>query len=358
MHTEGEFRHLVRCKFLTKPLIEQIFAEADLMLRFLNFRNDPDICDYRNRVRREFQDKGIIIASDFFEESLRTRWSHETAAYRLGAEVISTENAAKFSSAAKGESLEHGIRVISGSDNSVCRYADLIIMRHFLEDAAKKAMKVSGVPIINAGDGIGEHPTQALLDLFTIYKEFGPTDNFSIAMVGDLLNGRTIHSLAYLLSKFPNVKMYLVSDPQFAIKDDLKQYLLRHNVWFAEKTDASDFRKVVKKVNVLYMTRVQKNRFDLNNPQQLEHFRKIRGLYILDRELADEMIDGSIFMHPMPIESDSDEFPPEIRPEADDHPKARFFKQASYGVPIRMAVIKILLENWGFIERIKYKQAA
>jgi len=355
---KDEFRHLVRCKFLKKPLIDQIFQETELMERVLNFRDDPEIADYRLRLRQEVIDKGITVASWFYEESLRTRWSHERAAISLGARVISTENAIKFSSAAKGESLEHGVKVISGQDCPTHRYADLIVMRHPEQGTIKKVMKVSGVPVINAGDGIGEHPTQALLDLYTIFKEFGRTDNFTIAMVGDLLNGRTIHSLAYLLAKFPNVKMYFVSDPKFAIKDDLKQYLLQHDVWFAEKTDASDFSEVIKNVDVVYMTRVQRNRFNLDIPEEMEHFKKIRGLYILNHELADGMEDEAIIMHPMPIESDSSEFPPEIRPEVDNHRKARFFKQAGYGVPIRMAVIKMLLENWGYIDRIEYKQAA
>jgi len=358
MSEKDKFLHLVRCKFLKKPLIDQIFEETALMERMLNFRNDPGIADYRHRVRQEFIDKGITVASLFYEESLRTRWSHERAATSLGARVISTENAAIFSSAAKGESLEHGIKVISGKDCSTHRYADLIVMRHYEEDSAKKAMKVSGAPIINAGDGIGEHPTQALLDLYTILKEIGRTDNFSIAMIGDLLKSRTIHSLVYLLAKFTNVKIYLISHPRCAIKDDLKQYLIEKHVWFTEMNDPNNFLEIIKNVDALYMTRVQKNRFDLTIPEELKLFTLIRGLFILGREQADSMKEGAIIMHPMPIESDSTEFPPEIRPEVDNHPKARFFKQAGYGVPIRMAVIKILLENWNFIDRIEFKEVA
>lgn len=353
MTENGEFKHLVRTKFLTRPLIDQIFTEADLMERVLNFREDAEIRDYRKRLRQEFQEKGIIVMTLFVEESLRTRFSFECAAIRLGASTLSTENAARFSSMAKGESLEHTIMVASGKAFTNHRYADLIVLRHTEEGAAKRAMKVSGVPIINAGDGPGEHPTQALLDLYTIRKELGRTEDFSIAMVGDLLNGRTIHSLAYLLAKFKGVKMYFVSDPRFRIKEGLRQYLIENEVWFTEKTRPEDFKDVVTKVHAVYMTRVQKNRFNLEDPEQLRIFRSIRELYVMDRELADAMLLDAILMHPMPIDSADSEFKPEILPEVDFHPKTRFLTQAGYGDPTRMAETKILLENWGSIDRIE-----
>lgn len=347
------FKHLVRCKFLTPELIGQILDESAIMARVLNFRHDPGIIKYRNNLRKEFLYKGITMASLFYEESLRTRWSHERAANALGARVISTENAAKFSSAAKGESLEHAIQVISGLHCPSESYADIIVMRHPQEGAAKRAMKVCGVPLINAGDGIGEHPTQAILDLFAILRKLGRIDNFSIAMFGDLLNSRTIHSLIYLLSMHPNVKMYLLSDPRFAIKPDLKQYLVNQEVWFREIHDPKDFREVLISVDVNYGTRVQKNRFNMDDPEQVEIFKSVRGTLIIDRSIADDMKKGSFILHPMPIDTDnSDGFPPEIMTEVDSHPKAFFFQQAGGGIPTRMAVIKILLENWELIERI------
>lgn len=356
VRANGEFRHLIRCKFLTPELIAKIFAETDLMLRILNFREDQEIQDYRTRVREEFQRKGVIIASDFYEESLRTRWSHEAAAHRLGAEVISTENAAKFSSMAKGESLEHAIRVISGAGNPTCRYADLIVMRHFEEDAAKYAMKVSAVPIINAGDGPGEHPTQALLDVYTIIQRFGHIDGLVIAMMGDLLKSRTIHSDIYLLARY-GIKLYLLSDPRLRIKDDLRQFLVRHNVWFREMTDPQAFQDIAGEIDVLNVTRIQKNRFKMDDPDEAQLFRELRETYIVTRDYADRMKPNAIIMHPMPIESTS-EFQPEVLPEVDSHEKAWYFKQAGYGVPIRMALIKMLLENWGFIERIEFEKAS
>lgn len=322
------------------------------MLRVLNFREDKEIQDYRNRVRAEFQNNGIIIASNFYEESLRTRWSHEACAYRLGAEVISTENASKFSSAAKGESLEHAIKVISGADNSLCRYADLMVMRHFQEGTAKQAMKVSGIPIINAGDGPGEHPTQALLDVYTLKQKFEKIEGLRIAMVGDLLKSRSIHSDIYLLSRFPGVKLYLLSDPRLRIKDSLRQFLVKKGIWFREMTNLRDFYDIAPEIDVLSATRIQKNRFDMDVPEEADLFRELRETYIVTREYADRMPDNSIIIHPMPIESTS-EFQPEILAEVDSHVKAWYFKQAGYGVPIRMAIIKILLENWGFIDQVK-----
>ncbi|MFH1207258.1 MAG: aspartate carbamoyltransferase [Patescibacteria group bacterium] len=349
----GEFRHLVRCKFLTPDLITQILNEATLMARVLNFRNDPGIVDYRLALRQEFMDQGITMASLFYEESLRTRWSHERAAHALGAEVISTENAAKFSSAAKGESLEHAIQVISGFRCPSERYADIVVMRHPIEGSAKRAMKFCGVPLINAGDGIGEHPTQALLDIFAIQRRLGRIRDFKIGMFGDLLNSRVIHSDVYLVSKFPGVHIYLVSDPRFAIKPDLRQYLVKHNIWFTECTRPEGFPEVFTKVDVAVMTRVQKNRFNMDDPAEAALFRSIRGQQIVNRELADDMKPGAFILHPMPIETDSaDGFPPEIMTEVDNHPNSFFFQQAGGGIPSRMAVIKILLENWGLIKRI------
>lgn len=359
MHTHDSerdhaaFKHLVRCKFLTTELIADILRESALMARVLNFRNDPGIVDYRQRVRQTFWDNGITVASLFYEESLRTRWSHERAAHALGASVISTENAAKFSSAAKGESLEHAIQVISGLHCPSEGYADIVVMRHPTEGAAKRAMKFCGVPLINAGDGIGEHPTQAILDLFAIERKLGRIQDFTIALIGDLLNSRTIHSLVYLLAKYPGVKIYLVSDPRFSIKHDLREYLVRNHVWFAEKNRPEDFREVMAIADVVYMTRVQKNRFDMNDEAEAARYREIRGVYIVGRELADAMKAGSFLLHPMPIETDNTEgFPPEIMTEVDDHPHAYYFQQAGGGIPTRMAIIKMLLENWGRIERI------
>src|SRR3989304_3663861 len=158
------------------------------------------------------------MATLFYEPSTRTRFSFETAMHRLGGRVISTENAAEFSSVAKGETLEDTIQIMNG-------YADVIVIRHYELGAAQRAAAVSRVPVINAGDGPGQHPTQALLDLYTIRKEIGKIDGLHIAMVGDLANGRTVRSLTYLLSKFRNVKLYFVAPALLKMKEDILEHL-------------------------------------------------------------------------------------------------------------------------------------
>ncbi|KAJ4886994.1 hypothetical protein Rs2_26742 [Raphanus sativus] len=163
------------------------------------------------------------MATLFYEPSTRTRLSFESAMKRLGGEVLTTENAREFSSAAKGETLEDTIRTVEG-------YSDIIVMRHFESGAAKKAAATSNIPVINACDGPGEHPTQALLDVYTIQSEIGKLDGISVALVGDLANGRTVRSLAYLLAKFKDVKIYFVSPEIVKMKDDIKDYLTSNGV--------------------------------------------------------------------------------------------------------------------------------
>lgn len=184
----GKLNYLIESQQFDKELLFTLFKRADELRE--SKANDSL--------------KGKVLATLFYEPSTRTRLSFESAMLRLGGEVISTENAKEFSSAIKGESLEDTIRVISS-------YANCIVMRHYEEGSAKKAISVSKVPFINAGDGKGQHPTQALLDLYTIYRELGKIDGLTIAMVGDLMNGRTVHSLSYLLGKFSNIKIIFVS---------------------------------------------------------------------------------------------------------------------------------------------------
>src|SRR5947209_19559101 len=194
---------------------------------------------------------GKIMASLFYEESTRTRFSFETAMLRLGGSVISTENARQFSSVSKGETLEDTIRIMNG-------YADVIVMRHYESGAARRAADISRVPIVNAGDGTGQHPTQAFLDLYTIQKELGRLDNLTIAVVGDLANGRTVRSLCYLLARFRNVRIHMVAPEVVRMRDDIKAYLVRHDVPFSEE---EDLRAIAPAVDVVYQTRIQKERF-------------------------------------------------------------------------------------------------
>jgi len=272
---------------------------------------------------------GKIMASLFYEPSTRTRLSFEAAMKRLGGEVISTENAKEFSSKAKGESLEDSIRVISG-------YADVIVLRYYKEGGAERAAAFSeGVPIINAGDGIGQHPTQALLDLFTIKKKFGRIEGLEIAMVGDLVNGRTVRSLSYFLAKhYPKNTIHFVSPEATRMRDDIKSYLDKYKVkWFETK----DFREILSRLDVLYQTRVQKERFSKSEIfDQVE--RESKKLSIRKSTLQ-YMKPEAIIMHPLPRLG-------EISYAVDKDPRAHYFQQARNGLYVRMALLKMILDEY------------
>ncbi len=267
--------------------------------------------------------KGKIMASLFYEPSTRTRFSFESAMLHLGGQVITTENAEEFSSAQKGETLEDSIRIVSG-------YVDVIVMRHHQEGASRRAAAVATVPVVSAGDGPGQHPTQALLDLYTIKKEIGKIDGITIAFVGDLKNGRTIRSLSYLLGKYKNVKIFFVSPKELKVGNDIKEYLDKHAVSYEE---TADLAKVAPLVDVLYQTRIQKERF-ANEAE----YKKLKGVYQIDMRLVDTMKKKSIIMHPLPRVD-------EILPEVDASPKALYFKQAKYGLFVRMALLASILKK-------------
>jgi len=265
-----------------------------------------------------------VMASLFYEPSTRTRLSFESAMTRLGGAVLTTENAQEFSSASKGETLEDTIRVIAG-------YSDVIVLRHFESGASRRAADVSEVPIINAGDGAGQHPTQSLLDMYTISREIGRLDSISIALVGDLSNGRTVRSLCYLLAKYPNPKIYFVAPDIVRMKGDIKEYLTRHKIEFSE---VENLHHVASEVDVLYQTRIQRERFGDN----LEHYEKARGKYIVNESVLECMRDDAIVMHPLPRID-------EIDPAVDADPRAAYFRQAHNGLYVRMALLKMLLAD-------------
>jgi len=274
---------------------------------------------------------GKEMVSLFYEPSTRTRASFETAMRKLGGRVIfSTENAREFSSAAKGESLKDTIRVFCGYQ------PDVIVLRHYEDGAAEEAASISTVPIINAGDGTGQHPTQALLDLYTIQKEIGRIAGISIAMVGDLAHGRTVRSLSYLLGKFPDVKIYFISPKVVKMRDDIKDYLKRHGVWFDE---GIDLREVASEVDVIYQTRTQKER-----QQTLGHYDPLESqkpFCIVNQDVLDLMRKDAKIMHPLP----RDQQQGEIAPEVDKDPRAAYFRQAENGLYVRMALLKKLLKQ-------------
>jgi aspartate carbamoyltransferase catalytic subunit len=307
MAVTSRLRHIIESQQFSRGLLEDIFARAEEMKR------EPH--RFMGRLA------GQVMAALFYEPSTRTRLSFEAAMLRLGGQAMGTDNAREFSSAAKGETLEDTIRIVSG-------YADVIVLRHNEEGAARRAAAVSTVPVINAGDGPGQHPTQALLDLYTIRTELGRIDGVRVAMVGDLANGRTVRSLAYLLSKFKDIKVWFVAPPQVAMRDDLKAHLDEHRVPFVE---TQDLEAVLPEVDVVYQTRIQKERF--TDPAA---YNAVKGIYRIDKGSLALMRKYAILMHPLPRVD-------EIAPEVDEDPRAAYFRQARNGLHIRMALLDRLL---------------
>ncbi len=298
-------------QFLDKKLVEDIFKRADKFEKAN--RNGKALKLLANK----------ILACVFYEPSTRTRFSFESAMLKLGGQVISTESAGHFSSAIKGETLEDSVRIIAG-------YADMIVLRHSESGAAERAAKVSPVPIINAGDGSGEHPTQALLDLYTIKKEIGRIDNFKIAVVGDLLYGRTIHSLIYLLSLSQNVEVFLVSPQELKLPDKFKIFLKDKKVKFSE---AGGLEKILPQADVLYMTRIQKERF-----LRPELYDKVKDLFVLNSTTLAKLNARAVIMHPLPRVT-------EISHDIDNDRRAAYFREAQNGLYIRMALLSLLDER-------------
>ncbi len=262
---------------------------------------------------------GKIMATLFYEASTRTRLSFESAMNRLGGSVITVADASA-SSVSKGETLADTVRMAAS-------YSDIIVIRHPLEGAARLASKFSSKPIINAGDGSGQHPTQTILDLFTIKKELGKIDGKTIALVGDLRYGRTVHSLILALSRF-DVNIILVSPSSLRIPDHFLARLPKGT----RVTVQDDLERVIPEADVFYVTRIQKERFSDQN-----EYKKLIGSYSFDLQTVEKMKKNSIIMHPLPRID-------EIKPEVDFTDRAKYFRQAAYGVPVRMALISQILE--------------
>ena len=262
--------------------------------------------------------KGKILATLFFEPSTRTRLSFEAAMLKLGGSTIGFAGA-EIASIRKGENLADTVRTVEN-------YADIIALRHPLEGAAKLAAEFSRIPIVNAGTGGEEHPTQALLDLYTIQKEKGKVDGLKIALVGDLRYGRTVHSLAYALSLY-NIELYLVSPESLR---------MRHEVIHAIKNKISiiedrNLEKIMPHIDVLYVTRIQKERF----PDAAE-YAKVKGFYKIDLKTIKNAKKELVILHPLPRID-------EIAAEIDSEPQARYFKQVWNGIVVRMALLSLIL---------------
>jgi aspartate carbamoyltransferase catalytic subunit len=301
-------QHLVETQQFTRESLKQLFELATSL-----------------EGKREDSLRGKILASLFYAPSTRTRLSFESAMMRLGGNVITMESG-DSSSQSKGETLEDSIKVIS-------QYADIIVMRHQEVGAASRAAAISKVPVINAGDGnMGQHPTQALLDLFTIQRELGREDDIHVAVVGNLKYYRSPRSLAYLLSKYKGIRVTFISSPELRMEDDVKKHLKENNIPF---TETEDMVSGIRDADVVYQTRIAKEW--IKNDEEYE---KQRGRYVITRDVADHMKEGAIIIHPLPRVG-------EIEEAVDASPHAVYFKQVGYGLIVRMALLKTILNGKG-----------
>ena len=259
--------------------------------------------------------KGKVVATLFYEPSTRTRLSFETAAQRLGARVIGFSDA-KASSVSKGETLKDTILMVSN-------YADVIVMRHYIEGAAQYASEVAPVPIVNAGDGAHMHPSQCLLDLYSIYKTQGTLENLNIYLVGDLKYGRTVHSLITAMRHF-NPTFHFIAPKELAMPDEYKLYCKNHGIRYEEHTAFDE--DVLADADILYMTRVQKERFS-----DLMEYERVKNVYILKADMLTKVKDNMKILHPLPRVN-------EIAYDVDDNPHAYYIQQAGNGLFAREAI--------------------
>lgn len=297
-------KHLVSISHCSAEDIMRILDRATL------FERNPN---------RDFL-QGRVVATLFFEPSTRTRLSFETAVCRLGGKVIGFSDAST-SSSTKGETLKDTIKIVSN-------YADAIVMRHYLEGAAQYATEVSPVPIINAGDGSNQHPSQTLLDLYSIRQTQGSLEQKTIVMVGDLKYGRTIHSLIEGMQPF-SPRLIFVAPKELALPEEYRSYCREYSIPFEEVTEFTS--EVIAEADILYMTRVQRERF--SDPEEYE---RVKNVYILDRELLRLAKPNLKILHPLPRVQ-------EIAQEVDDHPAAYYFRQALNGLYVRQSILSEVL---------------
>ena len=299
--------HVIESQQFTVPLLMEVFERARQMERTVARGGTRDYA-------------GRIMASLFYEPSTRTRFSFEAAMYRLGGRALSTEHASFFSSEIEGEQLEDTIRTIAS-------FCDVIVLRATEEGGAARAARVSSVPVINAGDGKhGQHPTQALLDLYTIYREHHTLDGLTIAIVGELDGGRTARSLAYLLSKFERVKIHFVSPPEMQMRADILAHLDEHGTWYDLLNDVDP---IAGEVDVIYQTRIRPDRMV---------DRSTLSRYAINGSLLRKMKPTAMILHPLPRTV-------EIEKDVDDDPRALYFKQATNGLFVRMALLSLLMDG-------------
>ncbi len=300
--------HVIESQQFTLPLLMELFERTRAMARIAARGGTRD---YENR----------IMATLFYRPSTRTRFSFEAAMCRLGGRVLSTEQAREFSSEVAGEQIEDTIRIIAN-------YCDAIVLRHHEDGGAKRAAAVSPVPVVNAGDGTGgQHPTQALLDLYTIYDECNKLDGLSVALIGALDRGRTARSLAYLLAKFERTKLYFIAPDEMQMRPDILAYLDEREVSY-ELLNSTE--RAISSVDVVYQTRIDRDRL---GGRDLDTSR-----YDIDAGVLRRMKPDAIVMHPLPRSV-------EIDPAVDCDPRAAYFRQARNGLHVRMALLTMLFDE-------------
>ena len=301
-------RHVLKVAQFTRDDLDQVFAVADEMQEMVRDQGGSDLL------------KGKVLANMFYEPSTRTSCSFMAAMQRLGGQVIPI-NEAKTSSVAKGESI---------ADTAVTLgcYADVMVIRNPEVGSAAEAAAHAGIPVLNAGDGVGEHPTQALLDTFTMRQELGRLDGLTVTLLGDLKNGRTVHSLARLLTRFDDVKLNYVAPESLRMPQDVVDEVAAAGVDQAMHEQLDD---VLPGTDVLYVTRIQKERFA--DPADYE---KVKGVFVITPETLTHAKEHMIVMHPLPRVN-------EIAVEVDDDPRAAYFRQMEYGMYVRMALLALVL---------------
>jgi len=299
-------RNIISIRDFSIDDIEYIFKVSNKMLPFAKGLKKTNIM------------KNKILATLFYEPSTRTRLSFETAMLRLGGQKLGFATP-KIASVEKGENLVDTIRMVEN-------YADIIVLRHPCEGATRMAAEISHVPVINAGDGSGEHPTQTLLDLFTIKNELGKISGLNIVLYGDLKYSRTIHSLVYALSLY-DVNMYFVSPPELEISKEILSYLKAKNIIYKKY---SSLDKIISDIDVLYVTRIQKERFP-----DISDYLKVAKSYKVDSSMLQNVKENFVIMHPLPKVD-------EIAKEIDSTKYAIYYKQAFYSIPVRMAILGLV----------------
>lgn len=306
--------HIIEAQQFNKKILQEIFVNSDRIKEKIERRQSMELL------------RGKILANLFYVQSIRTMFSFETAMKRLGGEVIGTDSGKAFSSELLGATLEDTVKMVGS-------FVDVIVLRHYQSGSAKRASEVSPVPIINGGDGSAQHPTQAIIDLYCIEKLKGSVDGVSIALIGDLMNSRTIRSLTYFLAKYSGIKIYLASPKTLKMKDDIKEYLAEHQVFFSESFDSEeDLKEIVSKADILYITQIPKENFG----DRINDYEQSKKIFRINQDLLKEVKKDAFIMHPFPR---GDELPVQV----DKDPRAIYFDQIKYGQFLRMGLLCYVL---------------